>query len=81
MFEKVEPSHKGWLSLVDKHNALELGVKFDGCIHWRQYHNGTMGEEDPDSDYLHICDIDEMIKRLQEVREHALKHFGDKWPD
>lgn len=47
-------------------------VRWDGCIHlYRLYY------DIPDEpDYLHICDLDELIKGLQDLREKAVAHFA-----
>ena len=37
-------------------------------------------DDDDNVDYMHVCDIDEMIERLTELREMARVHFGEHWP-
>jgi len=44
-------------------------VKFDGCV---DIYDGREG--------FHICDLDEMIERLQEVKRLAVEYF-DGWPE
>jgi hypothetical protein len=59
-------------------------VKFDGCIHMSTYCNGDRYDDNPspeNTDYLHICDLDDMISLLQEVRAKAKAHFGKDWPN
>ena len=52
-------------------------VRFDGCVHLRRYYNSPGPHAD--QDYLHICDLDEFIAQMQELRELAKAHFDD-WP-
>ena len=54
---------------------MEFDVRFDGCVHIRRWHNRVEGEKD-DCDYMHICDLDEFIAHLDEVRAKAKEHFG-----
>lgn len=61
-------------------------VKWDGCVHFNRYYNTPIGvdhKDGKDMDYLHICDLDEMIKRLTELRDKAKAYFTEKrgeWP-
>lgn len=48
-------------------------VKWDGCIHLFEI-NSPVDEE---GQYWHICDINEMIARLTELRDKAREHFGE----
>lgn len=58
----------------------EIDVRFDGCVHLYRYHIGPVDNiRERDPDYLHICDLDEMIALLQAVKAKALEHFGE-WP-
>lgn len=68
-----------WLSLVDPEGWWKAGVKFDGCVHFTRHFNVpfTLGGED--TDYIHICDVDEMIAMLQALKAEAARHFGE-WP-
>lgn len=77
-----EKSTDTWLELKDPDGWYDAVVKWDGCIHFRRYFNDPMdhpNRKSEDQDYLHICDIDETIKRLQSLKEAALNHFG-MWP-
>ena len=81
--EKTAPS---WLELYSENETEQYSVRFDGCIHMTHFYNGAtvktplneMG--DSDSDYIHICHLDEYIATLQEVKQKALEHFGPNWP-
>ena len=63
-------------------------AKWDGCVDFRRYYNdpnGSPNRKADDSDYIHICDIDEMIADLQEIKRMAQEHFAGKsgegyWP-
>lgn len=69
------------------HEAI---VKWDGCVHFHQAgnipfdeHYGRSDKERPHpavDDYIHICDVDDMIARLQALKAAALEHFGPDWP-
>lgn len=90
-----DKTHDAWLSVkfiksfkvedprTGEHRDLDqveyrANVKFDGCVHFnRDYHASTGGDED--TDYLHICDLDEVIDILTTVRMMAKEHFGDHW--
>ena len=73
-----EKSQRGKYILELKRGfGFRAGVRFDGCVH---LHMDSMdwntGEPDrEDSDYMHICDLDDFIKALQELRESAREHF------
>jgi len=77
-----EKTTEAWLELELRDGAngnevpsYKIEVRSDGCIHLRRYYNG--GYDEPD--YLHICDIDEVIELLQAVKEKAEEHFGKEW--
>ena len=68
------------LLLEDPEKWYDANVRFDGCINFRRFYNQPKGEaEEDDSDYIHICEIDGFIARLQELKELAKKHFGRDW--
>lgn len=81
-----EKTEDHWLEVVDPDGWYSAVVKWDGCVHFRRYHNIPLqdrpsGKEHMElEDYLHMCDIDEEIERLQKLKEAALKHFGEDWP-
>lgn len=63
-----------------------VSVKWDGCIHFNALanvpENCRTSKEDGHADcYIHICDIDEMIADLQEIKRRAQEHFGPQWPN
>lgn len=53
----------------ERRAAWSAFVKFDGCV---DIYDGREG--------FHICDLDEMIERLQEVKRLAVEYF-DGWPE
>lgn len=65
-------------------------IKWDGCIGLShagnipfgepfKFHNEARGHPSCD-DSFHICDIDDMIERLQKLKAAAEAHFGSDWP-
>lgn len=58
-------------------------LKWDGCIHYWDC-GDALGEHPGDHtescQYIHICDIDDFISELRELRATAKKHFGKEWP-
>lgn len=77
-----EKTEDHWLEIKDPEGWYYAVVKWDGCIHFNRYYNAPKDEQEKDSednDYLHICSVDDMVKRLQALKEEAVKHFGDGW--
>lgn len=74
-----------WLEVRDPEGWWSAYVKWDGCIGFTRYHNNSMDSIPSDKpwndfqDNIHICDLDELIKRLQDLKEEAIKHFGQDW--
>lgn len=71
--------------LQDEEGWYSAYVKWDGCISFSRYFNMPVGlmndeEKEENTDNMHICDIDEMIQILQELKEAALERFGTDWP-
>lgn len=79
---KAPDSTEFCLKLRDENEGWSASVKWDGCIHFNRYYNGMSIDDKTgeDCDYIHICDVDEMIERLQELRAAAIVHF-DGWAD
>lgn len=60
------------------------GVRWDGCINLVRYFNNAADDESrkvDDCDVMHICDIDETIQLLQELKAAAIEYYGEWWPD
>ena len=65
-------------------------VRFDGCVTLFNAGNVPFGDayghasdqrDHPAcDDSFHICDIDDLIARLQALKTAALEHFGPDWP-
>lgn len=73
-----------WLPVRDTENGLAAQVKRDGCVNFSRYHNGASPDDivvdAANVNYIHICDLDEMIASLQALKAKALEHFGETWP-
>jgi hypothetical protein len=55
-------------------------VMWDGCIDlYRMYNGGDWNDENALIDYLHICDLDDLITRLGVLKRMALEYFGEDW--
>ena len=70
-----------WLSLRAPEGWYTADVRFDGCVHLRHCFNEPNSFESSASDYIHICDLDEIIERLTALKKLALNHFGSNWSD
>jgi len=86
---KLVSGHEGCLQLSNEAKDRTFAIRFDGCIHIDDYCNETTYDtfDTFDSvtnlefhDYLHICDLDEFIEQLIEVKHRAKEHFGENWP-
>lgn len=85
-FWEIKEARQHCLKLKDPEGWYTAAVKWDGCIHFNRYFNAPHKEgetrlEHETDDYLHICDIDDLIERLQALKAEAKKHYGEKWPD
>lgn len=80
------------LKLATDDESLCIESRYDGCIHIERFMNGySLKDLDnpvkvdrayQERDYLHICDIDEFIKLLEEVKKKSRLHFqSDDWPN
>ncbi len=74
-----------WLVVADPDGWWKAVVRFDGCIHLDHAANSSF-TNDPArkeslecDDYIHICDVDDFIARLLELKRLAKLHFGDSW--
>lgn len=71
------------IEVVDKkYRDASVSFKWDGCINYHKYENGyTVDDEysedrNKTSQYIHICDINDMIEKLQEIKKIAEEHFS-----
>lgn len=84
MFKKVK-EYKGSRNVVleDKeYGTDEVTLKWDGCVHYNMGRNGIKPSEDStgeQTDYIHICDIDNAIAKLQALKEYGKKHFDNEF--
>jgi len=79
-----------WINAREPNGWYVARVKYDGCVDFYRYHNQpcppecTGGEEQPHPtmiDYIHLCDIDQEIERLQALKKLAMEKFGEDWPN
>lgn len=57
----------------------EFDVRWDGCMHIRRWFNFPKGKGSNDCDTIHICNLRELIERLQKIEATANEHFKG-WP-
>jgi len=69
-----DPHSPACVELKDERGEWSASIRFDGCIHFNKHY------DDADHDYIHICDVDEMIKTLQDIKQKSLDMFGSDWP-
>jgi hypothetical protein len=72
------------LELHDPEDWYKANVRWDGCVNLYQAYNKPLPEQINNLDdisYIHICDLDTLIKRLQDIKQKAIEHFGPHWPD
>lgn len=69
--------------LRDESNTTEVSFKWDGCIDLRRYFNGCTADDkwskevEANSDYIHICDINDAIEKLEEIREFMKEYKAE----
>jgi hypothetical protein len=49
----------------------KFDVRRDGCIHIKRFHNGSRVDalDNPDMDYLHVCNLEDFISTLLSLAE------------
>lgn len=81
--EDSAESNEWFMSLHDPDGWYEARVKYDGCFEFIRAHNHPLPElPEPTSqmiDQIHICDVDDLIARLQELKRLAYAKFGDEF--
>ena len=77
--EKKTQPHWLVLDSIDDFDWPKYNVvaKWDGCVDFREFRGDMGGGEQ----YIHICELDDFIERLIQLRDEAKKHFGAKWPE
>ncbi len=84
---KIVGTEDYFLELEDPEGWWKAGIKWDGCVNLWQYNNLSLDEDRERKSqqcldhYIHICDIDDAIKRLEAIKAAAVKHFGEDWPE
>lgn len=84
MFKKVE-EYEGTKNVVledVKYGTDEVTLKWDGCIDYRMGLNGMKPSEDSTGEntyYIHICDIDELIEKLEALKKIGQEHFDNEY--
>jgi hypothetical protein len=69
------------ITFRDEHYLWEADVRSEGCVHIRRFEDGPeVKDRHNDADYIHICDFDLFISRLQELRQLIAKEFQNDWP-
>lgn len=69
-------------SAISENTWFEAYVRKNGCVELHRYFNEPKehnSQDDNDVDFLHICDIDDMISKLQEIKRRSIERFGDNW--
>lgn len=60
----------------------EALIKEDGCVEINRYFNIPAPEVDDERqlvDFIHVCSIDDFIKRLEALKVVAKERFGEEW--
>jgi hypothetical protein len=94
--EEIGPKAKKerhWLDFRDERGSYSGFIKWDGCLELYQFfneplkpgelHRTTESHRYACDDGIHICDIDDMIERLQSLKRLAIAHFEPHfggWP-
>jgi hypothetical protein len=73
------------IQVTDKeYRDTRISFKWDGCLDYNQYLNGYTVDDEPSEEksrnreYIHICDIDVMINKLQEIKKIAQMKFSSE---
>ncbi len=83
MFKQIYKYSSGNVIIEDEDTGYdEVTLKWDGCVDFRTGLNGLKPSEDKtgeNSQYIHICDIDEMIEKLNAIKKYGNKHFDNQY--
>lgn len=62
-----------------EYEDLQVHMKWDGCINLYKYSNGDTPEAhtEDNTSYIHICEVKEFIKELQDIVDIAEKNFHE----
>jgi hypothetical protein len=64
-----------------QYGFVEASLNWDGSIDYKKGFNGFKPSEDPsgeNSDSIYIHDIDDLIEKLQALKELGKKHFDNE---
>jgi hypothetical protein len=75
-----------YLELRHPDGWYEARVNYDGCFEFIRAHNHPLPEQpEPTSqmiNQIHICEIDDLIAQLTDLKRLAFARFGDEfWSD
>jgi len=56
----------------------KIDVRADGCVHIKRFHNGSRRDSfnNPDMDYLHVCDFDGFAAVINALERETLGFRG-----
>lgn len=79
--EEPENTDEYFLAIHDPEGWWRAGIRWDGCVNLDCFRNIPF-HADPKreshqccDDYIHICDVDDLIARLQSLKEMAQEYF------
>lgn len=78
MWQEVQVTEQQ-LTLRDPQGWFQALAHDDGCVDLYRYFETPQGQNpqnDEECCYLHVCDLDEMIERLEALRTRAIEHFN-----
>lgn len=80
-WEVISKKSSGYtLEIKDPEGWRSARVRWDGCVHYYRYFNTPLGmdakNDNEENNYIHICDIDEEIARLQSLKRLATNWFA-----
>lgn len=70
------------LVLTDPDGWWRASIRPDGCMELDRYFNKPLTtilaeNEEADWDRMHVCDVDDLIERLTQLRGLMITHFGN----
>lgn len=77
-FWKITKAEDHWLEVEDPEGWYSATIKWDGCVHFNRYFNEPMhspSRSDEDIDYIHYCDLEQEIRRLQALLDMGREHY------
>ncbi len=93
----MQPRKSGTRWTIDKKKSNEVGlfvryndndcvdrehdayVKWDGCVELDI--SGAGSSDDTEKISIHLCELNDFIQALEELRDAAKNHFGKDWPE